>query len=462
MKKFSFIYEIPLFYLIIFSLNQLFIPDAPAFVGIYNFPFPHPFWVGIFIFSIRYGILGGLSSGIFSGGSYLAITFYLGDLYLFEELAFFTLPIFFVIGGSILGSIIQSFKKEKKEMFKVKRALLDKIEVKKDEVEVLKEIKGHLEKRISTKMSTLITLYEGARKLESIQVSELYDSILSFVEKTLGAEEVGLYLKTKNGWELISSKGWASENSWKRKYNFNEGLVGIAGSKNKIVSVRDFISGFLKEDFHSMNSINDCIVAGPIRGKEQDEVIAVVAIQSIPFLKFTSATINLFNFLLGWFSRSLVRAEYIHTLKSHEILDPDFDVYSFEYFLKRFNQELSRSKTYYLPLSLLMVKVEGFDGFQKDKRHSIQILISEILKKNCRDMDVISSFNEKDIPFSALLITANDKKADLIKNAILEELNAIHVLSRINIKIGVSSFSPQNNSYESMLFQIKKSFENAA
>ena len=72
-KKYSYVYEIPLFYLGIIFINRVFAPEMPAFLDVV----PHPYWLGVLLFSFRYGIVAGLISGILSAVLFLLLLYVL-------------------------------------------------------------------------------------------------------------------------------------------------------------------------------------------------------------------------------------------------------------------------------------------------------------------------------------------------------------------------------------------------
>ncbi len=439
-KKYPVIYELPIFYLLLVGINFFLFPEIPSYSGID----PHPYWLGIFLFGFRYGISEGIVSGLLSASLYMMQIWYWGERYLFEDLTFFILPSAFVLGGTIAGVITERSRKKIRELIQSHLFLDKQVKNCNEELAIQKEINTALEKKIVSRMATLVTLYEGARRLESTDSDVLYSSLVEFTAKTLGADEVSLFLKDTDGWRLKTSFGLKEYRQKIDLVKWNEGIIGLSGSGNRVVSIRDFI----KTEGEFPKLMGDALLAGPLHLGEKGEVMGVVAIQSIPFLNFNSATLNLFSFLLTWGSRALGKASYIRELKAQEIMDPEFQVYSKKHFLSRLEQELARSRKYYLPLSLALVKIDGISSpLRHDDQKRLQFFLSQTLKAATREVDVIGLWEEEQIPFAILFITASPPQADEISQKIREtfgnfDIQLPHEDHPLSIRLGLGHFDP--------------------
>lgn len=453
-KKYPVIYELPIFYLLLVGINFFFFPEIPSYSGID----PHPYWLGIFLFGFRYGIFEGVAAGILSASLYMTQIWFWGEQYLFEDLTFFILPSTFILGGTVAGVLTDRSRKRIRELGLNQLFLDGLVKNLNEELGTQKEINAALEKKIVSRMATLVTLYEGARRLEATDREVLYSSLVDFTAKTLGADEVSLFLKEADGWRLKTSFGWKEYRQKMDLIKWNEGVIGLAGSGNRVVSIRDFI----KPEGEFPQLMGDALLAGPLHLGEKGEVIGVVAIISIPFLNFNSATLNLFAFLLNWGSRALGRALYIRQLKEQEIIDPEFQVYSKKHFLARLDQELARSKKYYLPLSIGLVHVQGIpSSLPYDEKKRLHLFLSQTLKSSTREVDVIGLWEEEQIPFAILLITASPPQAEAISLKTGEVFNNFdiklpHQDSPLSIRLGLSHFAPGIGSSEQLIELARK------
>lgn len=452
--KVKYAIEILVFYAVMAAVNLFVFPNYPGFVGVD----PHPYWLGILLFGFRYGVLAGFSSGLISAVLYLVMSWFGVERYLFEDVSFYVLPSLFVMVGVAVGVGMYKYLQKIRDLEQELSDKQEQLGLQSNEVKTLQNINSGLEKRVVTRMQTLITLYEGARSLSNTNLDDLYKSILNFIARTLGAEEAAIYIHTDTGWQVKESYGWKDYTNHPTHLQPGEGITGLAGLKGKLLTVRDFVSKDAPTDL-----LADCIMAGPIRGKKPGEVLAVLSIQDIPFLQFNSSTVSLMNFLMDWASRAVQHAMDVTVMQENEIWDPKYQIFSMKYFHSRAHQEWLRSKTYYLPLSVGMVKTTGLADLPADACDKVLSILVEVLKKSCREMDVVASnTSDLNMPFAILLITASQAQAEETRQQILTRLAEINIpqmdatYANVKIHIGMSHFSPQTKDMDSLIHQAEE------
>lgn len=449
MKQFAPFYEIPLFYVLLAGINLFFAPHLPGFVGIA----PHPFWFGILLFGFRYGIWAGFAAGLFSAFLYLLVVWFFLERYLFEELSFFILPISFILTGVLVGSIAARSRRIITSLRQREAVLLRDKETLQDEMRSMEEVKLGLEKKIVTRMATLVTLYEGVRRLEAPDAGALYAASLDFTLKTLQAEAVSIYLRKEGGWKLAFKLGWPPHERRPLYLKDGEGIIGTAGASQKVVTIRDFVQGEDRE--RDISLMGDALMAGPIRRGVKGETLGVLSVQRIPFLLFNSASVNLFALLLEWISRGLERLHTLETLKAQEIVDPELELYSPRYFHSRLGQEFLRSKTYYLPLSLGSARISGMERYPREQRRLLTHAAAEWLRQNTRELDVLSCLRRDDtLEFGILWVTLSGQQAREHRRTLLEAAQRLplkELKPPANLEIGTSTFSPRMQGPEELL-----------
>jgi len=98
-----FLVEIPLFFIVVLWLDY----QANGVVTAWNYTddyaFPHPFWFGILVFGLTYGIAEGMLLGVGSAVFYVIFSPYITDPNPLEWGRFLLLPASFVIVGVGVG-----------------------------------------------------------------------------------------------------------------------------------------------------------------------------------------------------------------------------------------------------------------------------------------------------------------------------------------------------------------------
>ena len=145
----------------------------------------------------------------------------------------------------------------------------------------------------------------------------------------------------------------------------------------------------------------------------------------------------------------LVRTTSLRKARQNSVTDPLTGLYNPSFVNKRLNEELSRSKRYNLPLTLIVASLDNFATGKKDGKqaHADRFVkeMARILNTSLRDIDLVGRFGEKE--FCIILPSTPMKEsvnvAERIKRTIKKELtNGDDSLNR-ELSVGIASF-PEN------------------
>lgn len=441
-------FEIPLCYLCLALFNWRFLPDTPAFFGLD----PHPYWIGVLLFSVRYGLAAGAAAGAVAAVCYLTIVWYTLEPYLFSDLTFYALPGWFLLIGTMIGAAVSHYRQQRDQARSAELESTAHIDALQEALALKAQITAQLEERIVTQTSSLISVYEGARKFSAVSEAELYPGILDYLATVLEADAAALHLRTPDGWRLACTHGWQPDAPREPHRAADTGLIGLAGTQNRIVSLRDFAQPGMPTA--ALPQFGDAIVAGPLRDGEEGAVIGVVSIQKIPFLKLTSSTVTLFSFLLNWAARSLAQSRYIRGLQAHAIVDPQWDVCTAGYLARRGLQEFERSQRYYLPLSYGAIRLRLPATLPPRQQQRMRYLLGQLLIRTVRDIDLVGLADADGSDFHILWLTASPSQVDaqcaLIRDRFAElqhappaPHNAPNLFAQCELQCQVAHFTPQ-------------------
>lgn len=422
------------FYLLLIAINAQLFPHLPAYYTVT----PHPFWIGILLFGMRYGVGPALFSGAFSAFLYLGLCWLAVERYLFEDLNFYLLPSLFVIVSAGVGLTVQRLHIKidslKRKIFSLKEEIRPLIK----EVDTLNKVNKGLEKRIVTQISSLVTLYTGTRNIHLTDPTKIYEPLLTFVAKNLEATEASIYLKHGDQLRLHGQVGWSEENIKERPSVIigANSIAGLAAQKNAIVSIRELSNSEI-----SMGDKGDALFAGPLRKDENGETVAILAVQMLPILKFNSATMNLFSMLLSWGSHAIGQAYLFADLKARAMLDPEFDLHTSQYLLNRASDEFQRSQKYSLPFTISVIRINEFNQYKTALRKVLLSSLIEIAHRHCRDIDVIAKHPNHEDSIVILHNTVNDDKASEVMK--LVEVDMTKTPTPTTLTIGVAGYTPR-------------------
>lgn len=442
-------YEIPVFYLLLFGIERAFLPGRPAFLGIE----PHPFWLGVLVFGLRYGLPAGVCAGLTGAGLFLAESWTLGDRFRFEDADFYLLPGLFTAVGAVLGATTDRLRRRAREHREEADSLRRRVEELVSEIGVLKGAARAVEQQVVSQMSTLVTTYEGARRLGTLERKALLEGILEFFSAALKAEKAAVHLLKKDRWVLFAQRGWREEDRYPRELEFSRGVIGKAGSENRVASLRDWKTAEPEKAWEARGNA-DAVMAAPLR-TDDGRVIGVFSVQDLPLLKFNSAGVNLLTLLADWAETAISKSLYFEELRSKLIQDEVYGVYNEKYFQSRSRQEFGRSKTYALPFSILLVAVDGLRTLPPEGQVNALRVLGRLLQETSREIDIVTRFPDPGVPFAVMMMTASAESAGEFREAVLGAVGKLGVFSAegrgLSLRIGVGSYRPEMNSVEEIV-----------
>ncbi|MBI3017233.1 MAG: GAF domain-containing protein [Deltaproteobacteria bacterium] len=379
------------------------------------------FWIIVLLISSRYGLMAGVLSGVvcalvFSILLYLSID--KKALETFWDMKYLLEPFLFIFVGGFLGQLSQEKINKISETETQAQLFTQRVSTIETEFSTSEEARRELEKRIVGQLTTITTLYESAKKLESFKLSEIYFGTLDILSEHLGIEKCSIYILENRLLTLKarSEFGKLSEGEDKT-LSKTEGLVGIAVETQKVVSIRDALSSL---EFSKLKG--GPLMAGPLLRKD-GSLIGVITIEQIPFVRFTPYTIKIFSIILDWLSLSIENATYVQAVQSRNIQDEILGIYTYGYGKQRLKEEFLRSKKYSLPLSLLILRLKDFDQIDSKKLIPLFKSLYLILKNNLRDIDLISQYESKD-SLAVILPTLQGAELQKIKLKVIQDIDS--------------------------------------
>ncbi|MBI3018333.1 MAG: hypothetical protein HYY61_00340 [Deltaproteobacteria bacterium] len=379
------------------------------------------FWIVVLLISSRYGLIAGVFSGLASALVFPILLYASIDkkaLETFWDMKYLLEPFLFIFLGGLLGQLSQEKMNKISEMEGQAQQLTRRVSTIETELAISEKGRKELEKRIVGQLTTITTLYESAKKLESFKLADIYFGALDILSEHLEVEKCSLYILEN---QLLTLKarsefGKISEGEAKT-ISKTEGLVGIAVETQKVVSIREVLSSL---EFSKLKG--GPLMAGPLLRKD-GSFIGVITIDQLPFIRFTPYTIKIFSIILDWLSLSIENATYVQTVQSRNIQDEIIGIYTYPYFKQRLKEEFLRTKKYSLPLSLFVFKLKEFERIDAKKLIPLFKSLHLILKNNLRDIDLIAQYESQD-SLAVIFPTLHGSELQKIKLKVTQDLGS--------------------------------------
>lgn len=382
-------------------LNLAFFADDPGYLGIH----PHPYFAIIILSSLRYPRLASLASTALVGGALLGQAFLAPGGH-FTQLApvVFKYVILFVITNLVLGELGSMFYREIQEA----RERLSEMEkahyTLQAQYDAMQLVKDELSERIVGQTSSILSLYEAAKRLESLDEDQIYSALLEITAKFIGAEACSLFLvdpetqasrlEKRFGWTADEKSRWGSPS-----FEFGRGVIGRVVEENRMVTLKE-LSDERSLAEAAKESPLETILAAPL--VNEGRVEAVINVERIPFLKYSPTNIRLFYLIADLGSTALANSRRFSRMKKENILDVETGLATVAFLETSLHAELQRYQRTGLEFCFCLMQIDNEEELRNVLGKKMDRLQSEVarLAIACkRDIDVAAILPSGEMAF---------------------------------------------------------------
>ncbi len=380
---------------------------------------PHPFWLIVIPIAARYGALPGYAAGFASAALYFLFILlqprsaFVVDV--FSSQAILN-PVLFIIAGGALGELREAQKRAHKALAE----RYDEVEAGLQDIAqrylAAVEINHEMQRRIVTQTSTVTTLYQAAKRLEELDVEELAPAALELVTSFIEADACALYLRQDGRFVLKAALPAGDRVPRPTELDTTRGLLAIAVGARRTVTVRDVIAEATPAEIMSQ----PLLMATPLAGQD-GEVIGLLTVERIPFLRFTPTAVKLFGLLGDWASTAFQTALRFQETRDRNVQDELTGAYSYAYTWKRLGDELERARRYGFPLAVAAVRVERYAAIAPVRVPSVLQTLGLVFRQHIRPFDLLGKSATDDV-FLLVLPHLAPAEAEALAGRLREEI----------------------------------------
>jgi len=181
-----------------------------------------------------------------------------------------------------------------------------------------------------------------------------------------------------------------------------------------------------------------------IKGKPTGLVVVDNYITAKPI---TDDNFEIFNMFMEQATRALENSQSFESTLTKAHTDSLTLLWNYGYFQYKLDEELARADTMQLPLSVMIIDLDDFKLFNDSYGHiqgdNALRRISEILKENCRKVDIVCRYGGEE--FSIILPANNKEDARLLGERIRKSIEENKIFgSRFTVSIGIAAY-PQDS-----------------
>jgi hypothetical protein len=441
---------------VITLIAHLYNPENTAMFG----ASPHPFFMMSCIFSAYYGFSFSVMASLFYSLLYLLLLHIQVDYEEVETLMSITylgLPIGTMVTSLILGEMRQ----------KIMNRVVDLREANEEKDHMVEHLNNRnaylinesleLKERLISRLETAGMFYSIADRLSELDIDKLLKNFLNIISEQLGVEKAAIYLKHEGDHQLQLQNSLNKTTLKKipklvdpRKNR--QKIVKEAIGEKKIATLQNVAS---KEDLENIKT--DFVIVVPIY--LESNLFCIIGIMQIPFLKYIPSSFSLLETLAKWLTTALSHLFQYQKLSGTVVIDEIFNLYKFNYFKDRLQEEFHHAKFMMLPLTLVGVHFTNHDEIEIERRTAIKKLVSEVCRKKTRKMDCVALGDFEEVWYFILPLS-DLTRAHQVIDEIQEELKHYDILINENgDKLGLifkpNSFHEQMSTSEDLWMSVQ-------
>jgi hypothetical protein len=258
---------------------------------------PHPTLFVVIIIGLRYGLRASLMAVVLTALTYGALLLRLADvptyLYLLNP-PYSTAAVVLVPLGVVVGLLTQRHINQVNDVQDANEMLLKENRSLKGEHEQLRDVNLELAGRVVGAEGTVEQLYEFAKQLNVADEQKIFEGLLHLLAQSLGAEKSTIWRLRDSRLEFLACSQQVAPESMQppdaARYDHlfdNRGVLALNDlPENERGPHLPFLLGKLTRGGHG-------------------DLIAFVAVDTLPFARYNEESIRLFRMIIEWASTSL-------------------------------------------------------------------------------------------------------------------------------------------------------------
>ncbi len=315
--------------------------------------------------------------------------------------------------------------------------------------------KQKTENMLNRRLSEMSVIHEVSRALgASLDLEETLDMIVDVALRVMEAEYGSLYMIDNARKVLIPRRVEpACYPGNEVELSLGDSITGWVAMTGEAQNVADIHKDWRFRDPLGRGNLLRTQLSVPLWSK--GSVIGVLNV----FNKkngavFDTEDLQFMNLLAASAARAIENARLYTEVKNQAIIDHLTGLYNFNYFQKRFEEEIRRAFRYSRALALIMFDLDDFKAYNDRFGHLMGnealFIIGRIIKDSIRDVDMAARFGGEEF---VLLMPETGDEALLSANRIREMIGKAHehttnkmwLAERLTISGGVAIF-PQGGS----------------
>ena len=410
-----FFIEIPCFFLLNLGLEYYLHNEIQAWYGITSIGYPHPYWIGIGLFSTIYGVKEGGIVGVLSAGIYIYFSKIFPSWNPLEWNEYGILPFAFIILGILLGIVHDSYLEKINILENKTSDLTGKIFKFNELNQKLVATNLNLEKKIVFSQQTFHTIYDIADKLNNFQLEELYQNIPKIISKHFKSKKCSFYLKqADNSITLKSQVGWESMRQFSSSYTHDDTLY---------FTLTDLSQTTVLEPKELKQLGVDAFFIIALVTPEKN-LFGMIKVEEIDFINVSEDNILFVRMLSNWIMQSIYNGLRFAEKDKSSTFEPRTGLTREASFWARSQKVIASAVRHKFEVVLLLMKLNFPESMDSSDKNILINQMGIIINAVCRvDDEVGIAELESSYHFMIILAHTNKSQSSFVTQKIEEKIS---------------------------------------
>lgn len=299
-------------------------------------------------------------------------------------------------------------------------------------------------------LTTLVNI--GKFLSSSLDLDETLKVILdtAIAEAGTSAGSVALYDEKEDELTLKAAKGF-SKSFLKKTHKWRPrpgGMTEAIVKKKKTFVIEDISKEFVFTNPIGIEEGIASLIAVPL--VTEDNVIGILYVDDFKPCKFTESEVRMVTLFAAQAAIAIANAQLHEQTRDLATRDGLTGLYNHRHFRESLEREIRRSDRYHSPLSLTMMDIDNFKGYNDSLGHlegdELLRAVADLLSKHARQIDIVARYGGDE--FSIISpVTEKEQAAEMVKRIDQEIVEKFFKANKgyelVGMSYGVASF-PQD------------------
>ncbi len=283
---------------------------------------------------------------------------------------------------------------------------------------MLEDANKELTKKIVTRFQSLSTVYEAAKRLETLDYDKLFPAVLQILENHINVKSAAFYIRENEQLILKAVSGSFGEELENRINISSRALFNYVIKNKKTISLLDDL--LLNESLPDKKEFERFTAVSPVIFN--DVIYGIIAVKDLSFDNLNDTSIRMISMVAEWAGMCLNKINNFTQIESEVPFDQKIKCYKPGHLKQLIKSEIYKAVRYKLELSICKISIISNDVIPDNIKTSVYFSIGYIIKNSIREIDIYGACMQNGC-FIIILPVTDIKGAGVLLSRLISEIN---------------------------------------